>query len=77
MNAVEDTELVHHLGNLNLRDAQNPEDELEAATGDLDTEYVIDKMHSKLSGIDHVLDTLREVRNAKYKQFINFPLPFF
>jgi hypothetical protein len=61
MTGLEDTELVHDLGNLNLGDAQNPIDELDAATRALDNEALLDRIHPKLPGLDHVLDTLREV----------------
>lgn len=63
MIVLEDTELVRDLGNLNLGDARNPIDELDAATRALDNEALIDRIHPKLPGLEHVLDTLREVCN--------------
>lgn len=63
MNASEDTELAHDLGNLNLGDARNSNVELDTTTRTLDSAASITKIQSKLSGIDHVLETLREVRN--------------
>lgn len=61
MIVLEDTELVRDLGNLNLGDARNPIDELDAATRALDNEALIKRIHPKLPGLEHVLDTLREV----------------
>jgi hypothetical protein len=67
MSVLDDTTLVNDLNNLNLRDAQNPIDELDAATRALDNESLVDKIHPKLPGLDHVLDTLREVCNFENK----------
>jgi len=61
MTGLEDTELVNDLGNLNLGDAQNPIDELDAANGALDNEALSNRIHPKLPGLEHVLGTLREV----------------
>ena len=63
MNASEDTDLTHDLGNLKLGDAGNSNVEVDTTARTLDSATSITKIQSNLSGIDHVLETLREVRN--------------